>query len=269
MVENRNHQRESEPLSRPLVLAADTTTPSLSLALLAGEDPLAVLVAKRTEPHSRRFFERLNQLLQLAEVEIDEVDLFAVTTGPGSFTGLRVAIAALQGLAFPARKPVYGIDSLDLSALGVRISHPLLILLEAGRGEIYAGWRALHPSGELTRAGEDRYGDPQRILPLIFEEGWPWEGSSPRQLGIVGSAAERCLPFLIPIAAQQATTCHSFPIPAPTLEGWQVWPDTETGALFLARHARYLAINHQPPICHPRYIRPSDAELLWQPPSSS
>jgi tRNA threonylcarbamoyl adenosine modification protein YeaZ len=251
------------PGPRPLVLAADTTTPLLSLLILGGDAPLAEIVSVQVETHSRRFFDHLAQLFRLARVEVDQLDLLAVATGPGSFTGVRVAMASLQGLAYPARKPVYGVDSLDLQALRVGSSLPLLVLLEAGRGEVYAGFRHLTSSGTLIHPASDRFGAPAQILPPLLREVWPLEPHSPRRLGLVGTAARRCLPELAALAPLYDTHCVETPVPDLTLEAWQLLPLAEGHLTPLARYAARLHHDHQAPRCTPCYIRPSDAELHW------
>ena len=253
------------PGTRPLVLAADTTTPLLSLVILGGDSPLAEIVSVQVETHSRRFFDHLSQLLRLARVEVDQLDLLAVATGPGSFTGVRVALAALQGLAYPARRPVYGVDSLDLQALRVGYSLPLLVLLEAGRGEVYAGLRYLDPSGALIRSERDHVGPPASLLPALLQESWPLPGCSTNRLGLVGSAARRCFPDLLTLSRQMNSRCFETVIPDPTADGWQLLSVTEGGLTALARYAARLHQTHQAPRCVPYYIRPSDAELHWRP----
>jgi len=253
------------PGPSPLVLAADTTTPLLSLLILSGESPLAEIISVQIETHSRRFFDHLAQLFRLARVEVDQLDLLAVVTGPGSFTGVRVAMAALEGLAYPARKPVYGVNSLDLQALRVGCSLPLLVLLEAGRGEVYAGLRHLSPTGRLTRPVGDRFGQPGLIRPSLLGEVWPGEADAPRRLGLIGTAARRCLPHLTALASRYETHCVETPVPDLTVEAWQLLPVTEGHLTPLARHAARLHQAGEVPRCTPCYIRPSDAELQWGP----
>ncbi len=250
---------------RPLVLAADTTTPLLSLLILGGDAQLAEIVSVQVETHSRRFFDHLAQLFRLARVEVEQLDLLTVVTGPGSFTGVRVAMAALRGLAYPARKPVYGVDSLDLQALRVGCSLPLLVLLEAGRGEVYAGFRHLSPTGNLTRPVSDRFGQPAQILPSLLGEVWPFGAHSPRRLGLVGTAAQRCLPDLAALASQYNTHCIQPPVPDLSVEAWQLLPVAEGHLTPLARYATRLHHAQEAPRCTPCYIRPSDAELQWSP----
>lgn len=125
-----------------LILALDTTTRTGSCALVRdgmlvreeGSDP--------SKPPAARLPGDLMMLLAHAGATLDEVDLFAVATGPGSFTGLRIGIATMQGLAFAAGKPLIGVSGFDaLAAIG---GGRVATWVDAWRGEVYA---ALYENG--------------------------------------------------------------------------------------------------------------------------
>ena len=132
-----------------LVLALDTTTRHGSCALLRREagvpDVLAERVSDASQPPASRLPGELMALIEAAGVTLAEVDVYAVATGPGSFTGLRVGIASMQGLAFAADKPLIGVSGLDALALLACESHASSALpgvvttwVDAWRGEVYA-----------------------------------------------------------------------------------------------------------------------------------
>src|SRR5262245_41766867 len=100
------------------ILAADTSSPLASLAIVRGDKILASLAGGAHLPHSKALFSNLSILLQLSGLELLEIDAFAVATGPGSFTGLRVGLASIKGLAHTLSKPAIGISSFDALALG-------------------------------------------------------------------------------------------------------------------------------------------------------
>ena len=81
----------------PKILALDTSSPNVSLALCRGRETVALIGVTGIAPHSRTLFRHLNYLLESAETSLEQIDLFAVVTGPGSFTGLRVGISAVKG----------------------------------------------------------------------------------------------------------------------------------------------------------------------------
>ncbi|MBW2661412.1 MAG: tRNA (adenosine(37)-N6)-threonylcarbamoyltransferase complex dimerization subunit type 1 TsaB [Deltaproteobacteria bacterium] len=82
--------------------------------------------------------EMINTVIGLSGITISDLDGFAVTRGPGSFTGLRIGISAIKGLALANSKPVIGVSSLDALAMQNSFS-PYLIcpFLDARRGEVY------------------------------------------------------------------------------------------------------------------------------------
>src|SRR5215217_874051 len=99
-----------------LVLALDTTTRAGSVALVDDDR----VVDERTGDASRTHAERLPAdvltLLDAHQLSIAQVDVFAVASGPGSFTGLRVGIATIQGLAFVARRRIVSVSALEALA---------------------------------------------------------------------------------------------------------------------------------------------------------
>ena len=83
----------------PIILAVDTTAHQASYAIFSGESELARRVTTDAAPHSQTFFVEIENLLQQANLTINDITALAAVTGPGSFTGLRVALAAVQGFA--------------------------------------------------------------------------------------------------------------------------------------------------------------------------
>jgi tRNA threonylcarbamoyladenosine biosynthesis protein TsaB len=92
------------------------------------------------EGHSRRLLPAVDFLLQSLGLRPGDIDAFAVTTGPGSFTGLRVGLSTVQGLALGAGRPCLGLSALDVLAARVAGAAPALVaLMDAYRGEVYGG----------------------------------------------------------------------------------------------------------------------------------
>jgi tRNA threonylcarbamoyladenosine biosynthesis protein TsaB len=124
-----------------LVLALDTTTRQGSCALVRGQDVLLERTSDASQPPASRLPGELMTLLDAAGVTLPEVDVYAVATGPGSFTGLRVGIATMQGLAFAAGKPLLGVSAFDALAVLARASAGARVIapwVDAWRGEVYA-----------------------------------------------------------------------------------------------------------------------------------
>jgi tRNA threonylcarbamoyladenosine biosynthesis protein TsaB len=115
-------------LQSMLVLALDTTTRAGSCAVARDGIVLRETAGDASRPHDTRLPGDLMTLLETARIALSDIDVFAVATGPGSFTGLRIGIATMQGLAFAAGKPLIGVSGFD-----------------AWRGEVYA---ALYEDGQ-------------------------------------------------------------------------------------------------------------------------
>jgi tRNA threonylcarbamoyladenosine biosynthesis protein TsaB len=135
-----------------VVLALDTTTPAGSCALAVDGVVVREEASDVSLPPATRLPLDLMTLLEHSGVALGAVDVFAVATGPGSFTGLRIGISTMQGLAFAAGKPLIGVSGLDAlarvadrEAAGRRIA----TWVDAWRGEVYA---ALYLDGNEIEA---------------------------------------------------------------------------------------------------------------------
>jgi tRNA threonylcarbamoyladenosine biosynthesis protein TsaB len=124
------------------VLALDTTTRAGSVALIDDE---RVVDERRGDPsrtHAERLPGEVLALLSAHRMTTASIDLFAVASGPGSFTGLRVGIATMQGLALVSRRPLIGVPSLEaLGQLGSVDGPPgakVAVWMDAHRREVFA-----------------------------------------------------------------------------------------------------------------------------------
>jgi tRNA threonylcarbamoyladenosine biosynthesis protein TsaB len=137
------------------LLALETATESCSVALLAGERLFA-----RSELAPRRHAELLlpmcDEVLAEAGFSRRGLDAIAVGCGPGAFTGVRLAISAAQGMAFALGVPVLPVSSLAALALQAPDNDaPILAVVDARMGEVYAGWYRRLPNGLVESiAGE-------------------------------------------------------------------------------------------------------------------
>lgn len=122
------------------LLTLDSSTTVCSLAVSRGEKILGEITLDPGKNHSELLLPSLGGLLRALDLHLGQVDGFGVVVGPGSFTGLRVGIGTIQGLAFAQQKPVVGVSSLQtLAAQCPLVSLPLVALLDARKGEVYAG----------------------------------------------------------------------------------------------------------------------------------
>ena len=119
------------------ILALDTTTAAGSVALADQAEVLEIVALNPLQPVATRVPGDLMDLLERHGVALPRIDLFAVATGPGSFTGLRIGIATMQGLAFARQRPLIGVSAFD--ALASFVDAPRVsVWIDAWRGEIYA-----------------------------------------------------------------------------------------------------------------------------------
>jgi tRNA threonylcarbamoyladenosine biosynthesis protein TsaB len=120
------------------ILAVDTSTRTGSVAILDGDILVAELQLTSLETHAKRLMCAIDTLLGMAGMGIGECDGFAVSIGPGSFTGLRIGISAIKGLAFALGKPVAGVSTLDALAFQFPwFPNQVCPLLDARKGEVY------------------------------------------------------------------------------------------------------------------------------------
>lgn len=117
------------------LLAIDTAAPRLQLALLRGERA-DVIVEDMAQGQAERIFPAIDELLARNGVAYKDLARIAVTTGPGSFTGLRIGLSAARGLALALSIPAIGVPSLLALSL-VTQCDPVAILLDARRDEAY------------------------------------------------------------------------------------------------------------------------------------
>jgi tRNA threonylcarbamoyl adenosine modification protein YeaZ len=121
-----------------LVLAADTAAEYLNLALFEDDTALAQISFKNRGTHSRNIISNLEMCYELAGKQISKTDLFAVCTGPGNFTGIRIGVSTLKGISYALKKPLVGVSSLDASAFLFRYTDKrILSVIDARRKEVY------------------------------------------------------------------------------------------------------------------------------------
>ena len=128
-----------------ITLALDTTTKTATSAVVSGGRVLGDWVGDAAVSPAAQLPRGVAEALASAALRLEDVDVFAVAVGPGSFTGLRVGIATMQGLAFARSRPLVGVSGLEAlaacAAAECAASSERLIVpwVDAWRGEIYAG----------------------------------------------------------------------------------------------------------------------------------
>jgi len=158
----------------PLILAVDTASSCSSVALTTGDAANGTLLASLSlnskVTHSRRLLSGIDWLLQENAVKLADVDGLAVGLGPGSFTGLRIGMATMKGLATAMEKPLLGVSTLDGLAFSCSGNTPLCALLDARKQEVYRRWYVKDTQGIYRENGPIEALSPNAFINEISAE---------------------------------------------------------------------------------------------------
>ncbi|RAL22741.1 tRNA (adenosine(37)-N6)-threonylcarbamoyltransferase complex dimerization subunit type 1 TsaB [Lujinxingia litoralis] len=227
------------------VLAIDAATRTQALALLDGDQLLETRAQRVRYNHGSALLANIEALFNAQSLDLSQVELFAVGLGPGSFTGLRVALAASKALARAHQRPIVGVSSLAAAALPLALSspgQPVCVAFDARRHEVYAGAYVAREGRLLTLLPEDT-----RAPELLADELQTLD--APHPIALIGDGI-RAYPALQELPADLVLRP-----PAPLA------PPSAVGVALLAR--QHLATHgpHDLVQLEPNYIRPSDARL--------
>ncbi|MEE9543671.1 MAG: tRNA (adenosine(37)-N6)-threonylcarbamoyltransferase complex dimerization subunit type 1 TsaB [Thermodesulfobacteriota bacterium] len=139
------------------ILAIDTSTTSGSVALVEKGKAAICLEEKNVEAHAKWLLPAIDALFTEAASSIEDIDIIAIGVGPGSFTGLRIGVSTVKGLAFALNKPIVGVST--LKALAMNVHGPALIcpILDARKKQVYAAlYRTDSEDGDLEEVMGDR-----------------------------------------------------------------------------------------------------------------
>jgi tRNA threonylcarbamoyladenosine biosynthesis protein TsaB len=228
-----------------MILALDTSSASGSTALVRDGAIVIERAGDASRTHGERLPRELIALLDEARVRLDEIDTFAIAIGPGSFTGLRIGIATIQGLALANDKlvaPVSTFESLAFTAartsgVGRRASDPVAVWIDAHRGEVFATLYA--PDGAVLHA-------PTSLSPDATLDAW---AGALEQLPCVQFAGDGAIKYGPTIEARLGPRA-AVPGSLPALAG-------AIGQLAAREPGRAV----RPHAVVPLYVRRPDAEL--------
>jgi len=124
-----------------LVLAVDSATPVAGVALVDENKVIKEEFINYKKTHSETLMPVIDRVFKECECGIDDLSVIAITIGPGSFTGLRIGMAAVKGLSLASGKPLVGVSTLDVLAHNISGSNALVCpLLDARKQEVYAAF---------------------------------------------------------------------------------------------------------------------------------
>ncbi len=125
------------------ILAVETTGDICSIALLIGDDVVHEINIKQKHVHSEMIYEIIKDILKYGKISAEDLDWIAVSIGPGSFTGLRIGLAAVKGIAFGANVPIVPVPTFDAFALQISAylnnNDEFFIANPVNRDELYVG----------------------------------------------------------------------------------------------------------------------------------
>ena len=154
-------------MASELILTIATATPTGSVALTRGEELLAELILAPAGSHSDYLIPVVDELLIRSGVVVEEIDAFAAVVGPGAFTGLRVGVSIIKGLAQATGKPTIAVSSLQALAMQAPdAGMPVCALLDARKGEVYAGMYQWH-NGLPEPMSNESVASPETVLDSI------------------------------------------------------------------------------------------------------
>jgi tRNA threonylcarbamoyladenosine biosynthesis protein TsaB len=152
------------------ILSIDTASTTGSVAVVAGQTLLAEIIVARRETHSRRLMDMVDSALDMAGLGLKEMDGLAYTRGPGSFTGLRIGLSVVKGLALISGKPLAGVSSLEVLARQAPDRTRLVCpMMDARNNEVYCA-RYRHSDNDFQRVTEEAALSPEDAAAGITED---------------------------------------------------------------------------------------------------
>lgn len=168
------HVKRNISWSRPLILAIDNSTMYGNVALTSPNGLLAERTLLSRLTHSKRLLASLQEILSESDLDWHQLDAVAVCLGPGSFTGLRIGLATVKGIAMASGLPLLGVSSLDGLANQLPFAiHQICPILDARKHEIYAAFYNSSAKGEIERISDYLVMPPEQLAgkidrPTIF-----------------------------------------------------------------------------------------------------
>jgi tRNA threonylcarbamoyladenosine biosynthesis protein TsaB len=161
------------------ILAIDTSSVSGSIALVCDGSVAGELTVGNVGKHSIWLLGAVDEFLKDNGLKVSDIDLFAVGSGPGSFTGLRIGISTVKGLAWSLGRPVIGISTLEALALNVNEEDALICpILDARKKQVYSALFS-RKGACLERLTGDRAYDPDELVKTLKGSGYAAKGSLP------------------------------------------------------------------------------------------
>lgn len=225
------------------ILGIDTSTPCGGVGLIDQGEILSDYLLNIPVTHSERLLEAIETVLKGARLKIENLDGWAISLGPGSFTGLRIGVSTIKGLALATEKPVVGVSTLDVLASQITPTYHLICpILDARKKEVYAAFYQYDQNNSLKRLTPYQSIRPEELIkkvevPTIFLG----EG-----VNLYGEFIQKSLPTLSIFPPMILHVSHGSMV-------------AKLGAELLQK-GKHLDLFNFTPI----YVRASDAEMIWR-----
>ncbi len=122
------------------ILAVDSCSMVATCAVMCDDKLVAEGYVNHSKTHSQKLLPMIDNVIKSAQMTVADIDLFVCTTGPGSFTGQRIGISTVKGLAQGLNKPCIGVSSLESMAYNVPFTDAIICpIMDARRGQVYNG----------------------------------------------------------------------------------------------------------------------------------
>jgi len=226
------------------VLGIDTSTSCGSVGLIDDESILSEYLLNIPVTHSERLLGTIELILKEARFALEDLDGWAISLGPGSFTGLRIGVSTVKGLALATQKPVAGVSTLDVLAYQIS-STPYLIcpILDARKGEVYTAFYRYGERNDLKRQSAYRAIKPEDLMKDIQE-----------RTIFIGDGVKTYRDYL-------KKSLESLAIFSPNSINFPHGSGVAKLGLELLRKGEFLDLANFTPL----YIRPSEAEMKFNP----
>ena len=223
-----------------LTLAIDCATKSIGLAFLNEEEVCAEFYLNLGRHHTEILLPALDKLFLLTGHAPEEVDLLACTVGPGSFTGLRIGVSTVKGLALAMARPVVGVSTLDALAVNAIPFRGLICpMLDARKNQVYTSLCIAGPDGLPKAVTPEKLIDVDQFLHDLDQE----------EIVFLGDGAVRYEKHIVETLKNRAVLCG---------RSQQKLLASAVGLIGLHRYRNGSILDTRTFI--PNYLRPSEAE---------
>ena len=216
------------------ILALDSSTAACSVAIWDGDRVIASEYAEMARGQSEHLVPMIDTALRASAAKVGDMDMIAVTTGPGAFTGVRIGLSTARGLAMAADRPLLGVSTLDVLAHAVpdddRKNLGVLALVDSKRGDVFS---------QRFDTQLHAFGDPVALAPDHIIDHWAL--TSADRIALCGDAAN------MSAADRPHTKVTS-----------SVHPSAETLARIAAKRGKPAPEDSLP---SPVYLRPPDVKI--------